>query len=323
VLQHPQFTLTVLDPTSLLGSDVAAALWQAFPAARRKLFHTSGAEEHLISEVGGEAALVAPLATAGDLDGSDVVVATATPTAALGALVVDWMRANPAAVLIDCTQPGLAPGETDAALSAPPPGRRETRWFHLADPAMWGPGHVLRALAALDLREAHVTALLPASDFGQAGVEELARQATARLSGQPIRRPEALPAVLAFDAAPAAEARREALRGQLAALFPGIAVHLAALQIGVFFGHTAHLAVRCGASVDEARVASLLRHAQGVRTARRNERPQPTTAVDGEEIVCSDLRCEGEWAMLWLVADGVRAGGAQVVVDIVSAVRAS
>ena len=323
MLQHPQFTLTVLDPTSLLGAEVVAALWQAFPAAHRRFFHTTGVEEHLIAEVRGEPALVPPLGDADELDGSDIVVATATPSDAAAIRLVAWLRANPAVVLIDCTQPGLAPTESEPVLTAPSPGMSERRWFHLADPAMWAPGRVLQALAPLAPREVHVTILLPASDFGQQGVQELAKQGAARLSGQPTPRSEALPWVLAFDAAPAAAARRDALQNQLRTLFPDLTVHLAAIQVGVFFGHSAVLSVRTDARVDVASASSLIRQIPGARLARRNERPQPSGAVDSAEIVCSDVRCDDRWVELWLVSDGIRVGGAQVVVDIVSAVRAS
>ena len=323
MLQHPQFTLTILDPTSLLGGEVCAALWHAFPAARRKLFHTSGAAEHLIAEVGGEANLVPPLGVAGELDGSDIVVATATPPPAAAAHLIAWLRANPAVFLIDCTQPGLAPAESQPVLSAPPPGKAELRWFHLADPALWAPGRVLQSLASLEARELLLTVLLPVSDYGVAGVEELAKQAAARLSGRPTHRAELLPGVLAFDAIPASEARREALTNQFQALFPDLTAHLAAIQVGIFHGHAAVLAVHTGAATDAADAVSLIRKSPDVRLARRNERPQPSGAVDSDEIVCADVRYEDGWVTVWLVADSVRVGGAQVVADIVAAVRAS
>ena len=323
MLQHPQLTLTVLDPTSLLGSEVAEALWRSFPTARRKLFHTSGVEEHLLAELGGEAVMVPPLAGAEELEGSDVVVATATPCAVAAAPLLAWLSANPAVVLVDCTQPGLAPARSLPLLGAPPPGRAGARWLHLADPALWAPGRVLTALAPLAPAEVVLTVLLPVSDYGAAGVEELATQAAARLSGRPPQRPASLPAVLAFDLAPAPAARQQALELQLRELFPGLAVHLAAVQVGVFHGHAAALSVRLEARSSAAAVTRLVRATPGLRMARRNERPQPSGSVDAKEILCAELRHDGGWASAWLVADSVRVGGAQVVADVVAAVRAS
>lgn len=323
MLQHPQFTLTILDPTSLLGTQVALALWDAFPAARRRFFHTTGADEHLIAEVGGEPAIVPPLVDAGELDGAEIVVATATPTPAVAAMLVAWLRANPAVFLIDCTQPGLAPSESLPILTPPQPGRSERRWLHLADPALWAPGRVLQALAPLVPVEAVVTLLLPASDFGAPGVEELAKQAAARLSGRPTQRAAVLPGVLAFDATPAATSRRESLREQLRTLFPEVSVHLAAVQVSVFHGHGAVLAVRIDEAASAAEAVALIRQAPGVRIARRTERPGLIATADVDEIVCADVQCEAGWVTAWLVADAVRVGGAQVVADVVASVRAS
>jgi len=277
----------------------------------------------MIAEVAGEAMLVPPLGSADELDGSDIVVATATPCSAAAEHLVSWLRANPAVFLIDCTQPGVAPAESLPVLCAPPPGKTELRWFHLADPALWAPGRILQALALLDPREVLLTVLLPVSDFGVAGVEELARQAAARLSGRPPHRAEMLPGVLAFDAAPATSTRREALRDQLRALFPGLTAHLTAVQVGIFHGHAAVLAIRTGAGIEAPSASSLIRRSPGVRLARRNEHPQPSGAVASNEIVCADVQHEGEWVTAWLVADSVRVGGAQVVADVVAAVRAS
>jgi hypothetical protein len=323
VLQHPQFTLSILDPTSLLGSETMTALWQAFPAARRRLFHTTGVDEHLVSEVAGEAVLVPPLGDAGELDGSDVVVATMTPSEGVGGTIVAWLRANPNAVLIDGTQPGVLPDESIPVFGAPRPQGGERRWFHLADPSLWGPGHVIRTLSPLAPRELMLTVLLPVSSFGEAGVEELATQAAARLSGRPLRRPVVLPAILAFDVAAAAAGRRAALERQVAALAPDVPCRIQALELGTFHGHSSVLALRCAAAVAAGKVGTLLRQAPGLRLARKNERAQPGNVVGSEEIVCADLRCDDDWITTWVLADGLRLGGGQAIADILEAVRAS
>lgn len=323
MLQHPQFTLSILDPASLLGSEAVAALWKAFPAARRKFFHTSAEDEHLVTEIAGEAALVPSLADAGDLAGSDVVIATSQPAPAAAAALLAWLRTNPGVALIDGTQQGIAPDESIPVFNMPPPGKVGRRWFHIADPALWGPGRFLQALAPLQPRELHLTLLLPVSSFGEAGVEELAKQAAGRLSGRTPSRLEVLPAILAFDLAPASAARHTAIDGQLAALFPGLTCQLHAIEVGVFHGHSAVVGVRCEAPVDHSEVVALVRSVPGLRVARRNERPQPSSTVGTEDVVCADVGCVGAWVSAWLVADGLRVGGAQAITDIVAAVRAS
>ncbi len=321
--QHPQFTLTILDPTSLLGDETAATLRQVFPAARRRFFHTTGVDEHLVTEVATEAALVPFLGDTGELDGSDVVVATATPAPAVAAALLAWLRANPGTVLIDGTQPGIAPDESIPVFNVPPPSRRERRWFHIADPALWGPGRFLHAVTPLRPREVHLTVLLPVSGYGEAGVEELARQAAGRLSGRPPRKPETLPGVLAFDVAPATAHRHAALSGQMEVLFPDLCRHLHAIEAGIFHGYSGVVAVRCDADVEAAEVLAMLRSRPGIRIARKNEHPQPSSAVGTDDVVCADIQCGGAWVTAWLVADGLRVGGAQAIADVLAAVRAS
>lgn len=323
MLQHPQFTLSILDPTSLLGSETVTLAAQAFPAARRRYFHTTGSDEHLITETSGHAALVPPLADGRGLEGSDVVVATATPTPVAAAVLVDWLRANPGVILLDGSQPGIVPDESAPVLLPPAPGTTEQRWFHLADPALSGPVKFVHALASIEPRELHITVLLPVSSFGELGVDELVKQAASRLSGRPPRKPEVLPAVLAFDAAPASAQRHESLSSQLTALLPGLATRLNAIEVGIFHGHTSVAAVRCDGPATIDHLAALLREQAGIRLPRRNERPQPSAVIGDDDILCAELRSSGGWVTAWLFADGLRVGGAQAIVDVLAAVRAS
>jgi hypothetical protein len=323
VLQHPQFTLSILDPNSLLGGETVEALRHAFPAARRRLFHTTGGDDHLVTEIAGEAALVPPLASCDELDGTDVLIATTPPSPAVTTALLGWLRANPGAVLVDGTQPGIAPEDAVPVFTSPPPGRPERRWFHLADPAFWGPGRFLQALAPFGPRELHLTTLMPVASFGDAGIEELAKQAAGRLSGRPPLRAEVLPAVLAFDVAPASAARSAVLAAQLRTLFPALQSRLRAIDAGIFHGHAADIEVRCEEPLNLASVVAVVRAQPGIRLARRSERPQPTGIIGSDDVLCADLQCTGCSVTAWLVADGLRVGGAQAIADLVATVRAS
>ncbi len=106
----PSKTLTVLDPTSLLGREVSEGIARTLPGVRRRFLHTGEEPEHLIAEVAGEAALVPPLAEPDELDGSDAVLVTAPPSAAARERLLGWLRGHPEVALLDCTQPGIAGG---------------------------------------------------------------------------------------------------------------------------------------------------------------------------------------------------------------------
>jgi hypothetical protein len=192
-------TFAVLDPTSNVAGDLVERLAGAFPSARRRLFHTSDSDEHLISEVAGAAELVPPLADPDELDGSAVVIVTVPPAPAMARSLLAWMRGHPETVLIDLGQPALA-GTESAVVSGwlpRPPGTG--RWYHLPNPLIAGPVRVLEALAPFEPRACHLTVFGSVAGFGAGALEELAGQGADRLSGRTPQRATVLPRVLAFD----------------------------------------------------------------------------------------------------------------------------
>lgn len=316
-------TFAVLDPTSAAGGGVVERLARTFPAARRRLFHTTGSEEHLIAEVAGSAELVPPLADPDELDGSAVVVITAAPTPAVGAPLLAWLRGHPEIVLIDLGQPALAGAESVVVSGWAPPPRGGTRWFHLPDPLLAGPARVLEALAPLEPRACHLTVFGSVAGFGGGALEELAGQGADRLSGRTPGRAVVLPRVLAFDLAPAAPGRRARLTGELAALFPAVDFRLHAVDAGLFHGHAAALDIACARRPTRERARGLLREASGLRLARERESLLLTDTVEAAAMACGNVEVSGEWLSLWLAGDGQRLGGAAAVIELLSALTAS
>lgn len=316
-------TLSILDPTSLLGREVTEGIAQAFPDARRRLFHTGTDPEHLIAEVAGEAALVGPLLDPDELDGSVAVILTSRPAAQTGARLLAWLRANPSVALLDCTQPGIGGAEASCVLDALPAARRGLPWYQLVDPSLAAPARWLKALLPLAPEASFATVLCPASGFGAEAIDELATQGTARLSGRPPRRPSHLPVVLAFDLAPAAGERLAVLEAQLGELFPAVELGLHVIDTGVFHGTLATVLVRCAEEVALERARALVRATPGLRLARRNETVTATDAVEQGRVICGDLRVRGRWVTAWLLADALRVGGAGAVVEILGSLTAS
>jgi hypothetical protein len=319
----PHRTLSILDPTSLLGREVTDAIVRAFPEVRRRLFHTGADPEHLVAEVAGEAALVGPLLDPDELDGSVAVILTAKPAPQASTRLLAWLRANPSVALLDCTQPGVAGAEASCVLDAVPPERRGLPWYHLVDPSLAAPARWLKALLPLAPEASFATVLCPASGFGAEAIDELASQGTARLSGRPPRRPSHLPAVLAFDLAPAAGERLAVLEAQLGELFPAVELGLHVIDTGVFHGTLATVLVRCTGEVSLERVQALLRATPGLRLARRNETVTATDAVERGRVICGDLRVRSRWVTAWLLADALRIGGAGAVVELLGSLTAS
>jgi hypothetical protein len=316
-------TFAVLDPTSTVGRDLVERLTGAFPAARRRLFHTGGTEEHLISEVAGGAELVPPLADPDELEGVAVVIVTVPPTPAVGTSLLGWLRDHPEVVLIDLGQPALAGAESVVVSGWAPRPRASGRWFHLPDPLIAGPVRALEALAPLEPRACHVTVFGSVAGFGVGAIEELATQGAARLSGRTPPRAAVLPRVLAFDLAPAESARRRRLTAELTALFPTVDFRLHAVDAGLFHGHAAAVDIACGRRPTRERARALLREAAGLRLARERESLLLSDVVEGDAMVCGGLEAAGDWVSLWLAGDGQRLAGAAAVLELLSALMAS
>lgn len=314
---HPK-TLSVLDPTSLLGRDVAEGIARTLPEVRPRWFHTRADEESLIVEIAGNAALVPPLADPKELAGSDAVLITAQPSPAIAERLLGWLRAHPDVVLLDCSQPGVAREETRCVLDRGPAHPPTLPWYHLADPAVAVPARFVAALAPLDPHVLHLTVMCPVASLGEEALDELASQGAARLSGQPIPKPSRLPAPLAFDLAPAPSDREVTLEAQLGELLSGVESRVHAVDAGVFHGYLTTVLVQCRARLTADHVRGLVRAAEGFRMARRGESLTTTRAVEqGTTVVCGGLRIEGGWVSAWLLADGLAVGGARAVLEIV------
>lgn len=308
-------TLTILDPTSSLGREVMDGLAMELPDVRCRLFHTSGTDEHFVTEVGHQAGVVAPLQVLDELVGSAVVIVCRTIEGQLAAAILDWLAAHPEVALVDASQPGLAAARALTVLDRAPRRHGAPRWYHLLDPALAAPVRLLQALRPLRPVHAHLTVFRSASGFGSAAVEELAGQAVARLSGHVPQFPRALPSVLAFDLAPASEGVHAQLNRQLTEVLPPLDLHLLAVESGVFFGHAATFFVTLSAAVSERRVRATLRQA-GMRLARRHQSVRPSDLVDEDTATCAQLRTAERTVSGWLVADGLRLAGAAAVVRL-------
>lgn len=319
----PNQTLTIIDPTSLLGREVTDGIVRAFPDVPRRLFHTNAEPEHLIAEVAGESTLVPPLLELDELEGSGAVIVTARPAPEASDRLLRWLRARPSVALLDCTQPGITQGEAASVIDAVPSEPRGLPWYHLVDPSLAAPTRWLRALLPLVPEAFHVTLLCPVSGFGADALDELASQGTARLSGRPTRRPLHLPTVLAFDLAPAGGERFAAIEAQLGELFPTIECGLHIIDSGVFHGNLATVVLRCAHDVTPEQVRALLRATPGVRLAHRSETVTVSAAAKEKRMICGELRVRGPWVTAWLLADGLRVGGANAVVEVLVSLNAS
>lgn len=308
-------TLSILDPTSQLGREIIDGLASEFPDLRWRLFHTTDTDEHLIADIGSQPNVVAPLNDLDELSGSAAVIACRSLDRPRSTSLLDWLTHHPEVALVDASQPGLAGDRALTVLDRAPRRRGQPRWYHLLDPALAAPVRLLQALGSLHPIRAHVTVFRSASGFGSGAVEELAVQAAARLTGLAPASPRVLPAVLAFDLAPAHSSVHQQLARQTADVLPEVELHLQAVETGVFFGHAASFFVTLREAVGERRVRAALRDA-GIRLARSNQLVRPSDLVDDDIATCAHLHVADTALRGWLAADGLRLAGAAAVVRI-------
>jgi aspartate-semialdehyde dehydrogenase len=311
--------ISLLDPTTLAGRDIAEAIAARYPGVRQRFFHTTGRDEHLIAEVAGEASLVSRLTDVDELAGSAAVVIVETPPENVALGLLAWLQANPGVAMVDASQPGIAGEVALTILDTAEARGAERRWYHVPDACLVAPVRFLRALAPIEPETVSLFLTRPASTFGDEGVEELATQAAARLSGIPPKKPTILPGVLAFDLAPVGDEERFLLEAQVDALCPGLDLALHAFDSGVFHGHTAALTLQGLVSAHEKKVRELLNAASRFRLARRNEDLLigDVTRFEGVAL-CANLRVHATSVSAWLVADGLRNGVADVVVELLA-----
>jgi aspartate-semialdehyde dehydrogenase len=187
--------------------------------------------------------------------------------------------------------------------------------------------------AAAGITRLRIATYQPVSHAGRAGIEELARQSIAALSGRGPVAPHTLAVRSAFNCVPEigpfedhGETREELeISTDLRRLLENdeLGVSVTAVQVPVFYGHSAavHLETRTKVTPEHARV--LLEAAQGVVVADgRRAGGSPTVATESANRdtvyvgrIREDLTSE-RGLNLWVVADNVRKGTASNIVQI-------
>lgn len=315
--------LTILDPATRRGRELCEALTEAFPGQTHTYFHTTGADEHLLAEVAGQARLVKPLDDLDELSRSTALILTAPPAPPIAARLAAWLDRQPALPVVDCSLPPVLPPGQAVVFGAPRDPLPGARRLQALDPALSGPAVVLDALAPLGLTSAHLTLLTPAADAGDEAVEELAGQAVARLSGERPARAQRLPGIVAFDAGPVSAARHEHLGAQVRQLGLPAVPTVTALATSAFHGHLGAVTVTFDAPRRSAELEAALRRRPQVQLVRPGKLGMVSAVVGGEHVRCGEIAGgEGCWNLL-LAYDGGQLVGPAAVVDLLARLTAA
>jgi len=175
----------------------------------------------------------------------------------------------------------------------------------------------------LGLRRVTVTACLPVSSRGKAGVKELARQTAELLNARPLE-PRVFGRQIAFnmlaqtdnvDAQGHGEQERrlvEELR-QLLDL-PELTISATFIQAPTFFGESLVVSLEGSCEADAQALSSALDAAPGVEVVESDDYPTAVGEAAGQDVIyVGRVRCgicDPREVNLWIVSDNVRKGAA-------------
>lgn len=305
----------VVNPLTLVGKEVISILAErSFPSRTIELIDTIAAEEAILTELDGTAAVVSE---ASDVAFADLdVVFFCGP----GSKNEPWIRRQEefGFVAIDLSRPPALPAEAvpviagvnddavgeDAALLLSP------------EPAVIPVALLLQRLRQnVGIELAAATVLRPASEFDQPGIDELYQQTIKVLNLQGIPT-EVFDRQAAFTVYPPEEASRvenDAALQLRATLGVATPVSLQILQAGLFHGHAVSLFVLLAEERTEEEVRKALDRSESLLLTEPGE---PVTTVDAagknEVLVGRVTRdpANGRAFWLWAAVDNLRRSSA-------------
>jgi len=171
--------------------------------------------------------------------------------------------------------------------------------------------HEVGRLSPVDICAA--TVIQPASEFEQAGVEELARQTISALNIQPIPK-EIFDRQLAFNLFPAIQRNEEFIVDQLHSLVdPRTEIALLITQGTIFHSHTFSLFIRTESALDADRIRDGLRSNPAIAFPEGDQQFGTIDAAGKDEVLIAEVRPDlsiegGFW--VWAVCDNLRRSSA-------------
>lgn len=303
--------IALIDPLTLVGREVARRLPQL--GSEPLLLHTGVDDEHEIAEIGGSARLVPPLSDESDLGGcAAVIVASDAPTEKLAALL-EILDRYPELPLVDVSRLEALRART-VPLAAPSPERLSPPSVRVAHPSLVATYHTLQVLRDLNPTAVTLNALEPVSIHGTGGVEALARQATARLRGEP---PTDLVAgeTLAFSLVtlPADEIMEDA-----ALLLQGLQAAVGRGAGGWFHGHAALVGIRFAQPIEESDLLDRWMVAEHLTVEEGPLRLDTVTDRETVLLGAPSLSPDRRTVAVAAMVDGLLVGGALTAVELLA-----
>lgn len=310
------YRIAIVNPQTLVGAEIQSILRErAFPFAKVVLLDSSGAATGLLTEIGDEPAVVLPVSD-DEMEDCDIVFFCG-PAEKNHEWIERYDDDN--FVAIDLSQPssatdgklviaGVNLDEINAEIDA------RDRLLISPHPAAIPIALILHQIERISRVEScTATVVQPASEAGQLGVDELARQTISVLNIQTVPQ-EVFDRQLAFNLYPAPERNEELIASQIRALTdPTTQLALLMTQGTIFHSHTFALFVRTKDNLSVERITTSLRENAAIAFAEGDQAFGTIDAAGKDEVLIAEVRPDasirgGFW--VWAVCDNLRRGSA-------------
>lgn len=304
--------LGIVNPTTLVGNEIKTILREhAIPYAKVALLDSSGKDAGALTEIGDEPAIVAPISKV-ELDDLDLVFFCGP-----GEANREWIALHDELdfIAVDVSQPSTAEDGKPAIAGMNLDEIAE------GDDVLVSP-HPIAIPIALILHQIEsvspvvsctATVIQPASEFEQAGVEELAAQTITVLNIQPPPK-TIFDRQLAFNLYPATGRNEEFIVSQIRAVTdPRTELALFITQGTIFHGHTFSLFLKTSETLERERILEALAANPALALAEGDQEYGTIDAAGRDEVLIAEVRPDptiagGFW--VWAVCDNLRRSSA-------------
>lgn len=315
-MAHPKnpagYRLGIVNPLTLVGNEIKTILRErAFPFAKVALLDASGQAAGALTDVGDEPAVVATVAQEG-LDDLDLVFFCGPAESNR-----EWIARHEEDdfIAVDLSQPTTTEEGKIAVAGV------NLEELGAGDDVLVSP-HPVAIPIALILHQIHTvspieictaTVVQPASEFEQAGVEELAQQTISVLNIHAVPK-SVFDRQLAFNLYPALEHNEEFIVSQVRGITdPRTEIALLITQGTIFHGHTFSLFVKTREELQLAQIENALKANPAIVFPEGDQQFGTIDAAGKDEVLIAEVRPDptirgGFW--VWAVCDNLRRSSA-------------
>lgn len=305
------YRIGIVNPFSLVGNEIKTILRErAFPFDKVALLDSTGESAGALTDIGDEPTVVSPVSPI-ELEDLDLVFFCGPPGG--NREWIDRYREDKF-VVIDVSQPSTVEEGAIAVAGVNLDDIVGERLIVSPHPVAVPMALILHQIESVTpIESCTATVIQPASEFEQAGVEELAQQTVSVLNIQSIPK-QIFDRQIAFNLYPALEQNEPFIVAQLRKLIdPDTELALLITQGTIFHGHTFSLFARTRDDLDRDSLIEALRSNPAIAFPEGDQAFGTIDAAGRDEVLIAEVRSDpsikgGFW--VWAVCDNLRRSSA-------------